>query len=623
MKNQRLLLQDKKKGLLTYKNIGLGLVSFLWGYQVMQAMSLSCVLIFFSYTFYRDIHKGILALFFYLMGCACISFWTFYFNAIILCVFILLIEVHRLFKGHLYSFFPILCGLIALIGNYFTTRNWIEAGMIAYCTYALTLVILKPNEGINQEMQPILVSLFLLSLAACFFKLNEQYSLCIFLFLFTLLAQICNIQAFFLLLFSFSSFLFSSDYLSNWMIGFLLIACMKDCGKGAQLLGFVFPLFLATSKIEVLLFACFLFLSTSFLSSNFDFLSKKQEDYSKRQYALQKRLLEHQLNQFVLIFKSISAYFKDDHSLETSFIEGMAESMQLLSMQLKRVSGSLQEESIRIYEILKGYNYSIIKVNVSENEQGQKRVELFFKECKRQEVHEIILPLLKMNVDPSLKLISFSPERSFRPMARLELASASEMKIKTCKLQIRKLKEASGDTCSIYKWRQYTICTLSDGMGVGKNAQEASKFVTQLTQQLFSCGIPPEMAVQSMNSLLRLKNAESFATLDLLVFDGSLQEVYMSKSGACATLLIRKNEILPIHGQALPLGIIEEIEADCFKMKCYKGDCFILFSDGIEEEELKTWLLNCKKEDYKTVLQTKMEKMNAEDDVTIFLAEVA
>lgn len=622
MKNQRLSLQYRKKGLLTWKTGLMGLACFLWGCQMMQGMSLACCLILFSYYFYRDIHISIFALLFYLVGCACVSFWYLYLNAVLICIFILLIEVIRLFKGTVYSFFPILCGGIVLLENLFYTRNGIEACSMGYCSYAICLALLKPDEAGQYEIAPLMVGLYLISLGACFLKLDWQYNYLILLFIFTVLSQSLNIQALFLLLFAFYPLLQSSTYLLNWSVSFLLVACMKDCGKGAQLLGFVFPLFLASSHIDGPLLACFLFLFASFFSSRLILLSKTEEDYSKRQYALQKHLLEHQLNQFVLIFKSISAYFKENHTLETSFIEGMAESMRLLSIQLKRVSGSLQEESIRIYEILKGYNYPILKVNVSENEQGQKRIELFFKECKRQEVHEMILPLLKMSIDPSLKLISFSPERSFRPMARLELANALEMKIKTCKLQIRKLPEASGDTCGVFKWRQYTICTLSDGMGVGKNAQTDSKFVTELTQQLFSCGIPPEMAVKSMNSLLRLKNEESFATLDMLVFDGIKQEVYLSKSGACATLLIRDNQILSIQGQALPLGIIEEIEADCFKLKCCKGDCFILFSDGIEEEELKKWLLSCKKEEYKAVLQAKMEAMNAYDDGTVFLAEV-
>lgn len=622
MKNHKLSLHSEKKGILTWQNACIGIVCFLWGLQTVRGMSLACILILFSYNFYRNTQIGLFALLFYLMGCACISFWYLYLNTVLICIFILLIEVIRLFKGHLYSLFPVLCGCIALAGTLFYTGNGKEGLMAGYCGYALCLNLMKPEKEIDGESEPLMMGLYLITFGACLLKLNWQYSYLGLLFLFALLARILNVQSLILLIFSFYPLLKQSSYLFGWIAGFLLCSCMKECGKGAQLLGFVFPLFLVSAEADAVLFACVLFFSTSFLSPYFVFLSKKEEDYSRKQYALQKRLLEHQLSQFVQIFKSISFYFKENHALETSFIEGMAESMNLLSMQLKRVSGSLQEESIRIYEILKGYNYPILKVNVSENELGQKRIELFFRECRRQEVHEMILPLLNLSVNPSLKLMSFSPERSFRPMARVELVSALEMKIKTCKLQVRKLQEASGDTCGLFKWRQYTICTLSDGMGVGKNAQAASEFVTQLTQQLFSCGIPPEMAVKSMNSLLRLKNEESFATLDMLVFDGALQEAYLSKSGTCATFLIRKKQILAIQGQALPLGIIEEIEADCFKMKCCKGDLFVLFSDGIEEEELKSWLLDCKKEEYKTVLQAKMEKLEAQDDVTIFLAEI-
>ena len=41
---------------------------------------------------------------------------------------------------------------------------------------------------------------------------------------------------------------------------------------------------------------------------------------------------------------------------------------------------------------------------------------------------------------------------------------------------------------------------------------------------------------------------------------------------------------MEISGESLPIGIIQEIETDCFQIDCQDQDCFVMSSDGVENK---------------------------------------
>ena len=334
------------------------------------------------------------------------------------------------------------------------------------------------------------------------------------------------------------------------------------------------------------------------------------------------KLVEHQLNQFAQIFHSISNYYETIQPSEVTFLDGMAKSMELLSMQLKQSVFTMQDESERIYELIKGYHYDLSKVVSTVTENNQKYIVIHFVDCCKRDIEEVILPLLQMVIDKNLKVVNIESNNFFNNELRVEFMGIKPSDFKAKAYRIVDDNNDSGDTCAIFENQTCTICTISDGMGVGKNASRSSGFITYLCQRLLSAGIPIEMAVKSMNSICCLNKVSSFATLDFLCFDRISNDAYISKSGASPTFLIRDNQMFKIEGQSLPLGIINKVNSDCFKVKCQKNDMFIMTSDGIDEKTIQSWG-KCKKSNLiKENIQETLKNYSENDDASVIFAEI-
>ena len=163
-------------------------------------------------------------------------------------------------------------------------------------------------------------------------------------------------------------------------------------------------------------------------------------------------------------------------------------------------------------------------------------------------------------------------------------------------------------------------------MGCGPQAARSSQFVTQVLQRMLSAKLPVEAAVQSINALLHADQRELFATLDFLCYDQRRHQAFLSKSGACPTYLIREDQIMEISGESLPIGIIQEIETDCFQIDCQDQDCFVMSSDGVEKQVLDQWIRGGDPDQILQRIETglrAMEETGCADDVTVLIARVS
>lgn len=333
-------------------------------------------------------------------------------------------------------------------------------------------------------------------------------------------------------------------------------------------------------------------------------------------------LLEHHLHQFSQIFDLIADYYESSFPSETEFVKGMSASMSHLALNMKQCAFSQEDEAFRITELLKGYHYDVNKVYVSYSDAGSIHVRMLLNECDCKEIEDVILPLLQMNVDQHLKLISCKKAQRFSGSLRADFAGENPYGFKAKIYQVLNEEKISGDTCAVFQHKHHTICTISDGMGIGRNAQKTSGFVTCLTQRLLSCGMPIERIVRCINELCSLNQDEHFATLDFLCFDALNHRAVMAKNGAAPSYLIRGKEIMKIEGHALPLGIIEKISADCYQIEVKRKDLFVMCSDGCNEEMIQKWL-ECNDADKirKSVVKT-LHECEKTDDISVIVAEV-
>ena len=134
---------------------------------------------------------------------------------------------------------------------------------------------------------------------------------------------------------------------------------------------------------------------------------------------------------------------------------------------------------------------------------------------------------------------------------------------------------------------------LSDGMGRGQRAAEESRSVVTLLNRLLLAGAQPLSAIQAVNSVMRLRGGDRFATLDLCLLDARRGEAAFYKLGACLSVLVRRGVCLRVEGGQLPPGVVEPAQPHCVRMRLRAGDTVVMVSDGIADfarEGQEDWL---------------------------------
>ncbi len=347
-----------------------------------------------------------------------------------------------------------------------------------------------------------------------------------------------------------------------------------------------------------------------------------EQDLLKVRLRNSQQQLQHHLRQFSQMFDLIADYYQGSFQKETEFLRGMSSSMSALSLHMKQCALSNEDEAWKIAELLKGYHYDIVKVYVAYSDDGSMRISISLYECVLKDVEDVILPLLQMNVDQSLRVVSCRKTQKLSGLMQIELSGKTPYRFKTKVYRVLNEEQISGDACSVFQYRNHTICTISDGMGAGKKASKASCFVTELSQRLLSCGMPIEHIVKCINSICTLNDNEHFATLDFMCFDSLNHQVVMAKNGAAPSYLIRGKEVLKIEGHSLPLGIIHQIETDCFQMEVRRKDILLMCSDGCDESMIQKWLKCTDAEKMKRMIESMLNECEKRDDMSVIVAEV-
>lgn len=172
-----------------------------------------------------------------------------------------------------------------------------------------------------------------------------------------------------------------------------------------------------------------------------------------------------------------------------------------------------------------------------------------------------------------------------------EVSSKKEhFKIKEGRFQVSaaasdQMKYESGDsvlTCNLPDGKLAII--LSDGMGKGLSAKHESQAVVKELRKLLKKGVQPSRAIKIVNKRL-VGTEESFATVDLTIIDKCTGIASLYKMGATTSFLLSDNKVKKLEQAALPVGMIKRVKASQLKVKLYKGDTFIVVSDGITEAD--------------------------------------
>ncbi len=142
----------------------------------------------------------------------------------------------------------------------------------------------------------------------------------------------------------------------------------------------------------------------------------------------------------------------------------------------------------------------------------------------------------------------------------------------------------SGDSVIYFERENKFFVILCDGMGSGDDAMHQSRLTARLFEKFLKAGFDKETSLRMINSALALKaDQESFSTVDILEIDTGTGECEFLKIGSAQSFIKRKKEIGIISSKSLPVGILENIEAQPIRCKVETGDIIVMVTDGVSE----------------------------------------
>lgn len=198
--------------------------------------------------------------------------------------------------------------------------------------------------------------------------------------------------------------------------------------------------------------------------------------------------------------------------------------------------------------------------------------------------------------------------------------------------------EPSGDNYYIGNVRDgQKLVMISDGMGSGLKASEASQNLIDAMEELLMAGIDNQMAIKLVNMYLSEKNkGEIFATMDMLLVDLYTGQGRLFKQGAATTYIKRRKWIEEIKSTSLPMGVDEEACCEQLSKKIYNQDIILMLSDGVyedliyenKEDYIRNLLINMEYDDVEQVADyiienvTRNSRKELSDDATIIVCKL-
>lgn len=158
----------------------------------------------------------------------------------------------------------------------------------------------------------------------------------------------------------------------------------------------------------------------------------------------------------------------------------------------------------------------------------------------------------------------------------------------------RQGQSASGDAFSWFKdQRGALFVLLCDGMGSGPQARQESELCLKLLEKFLRAGMTAQNALKTLDQALVLHGEETggFSTVDLLELDLYAGQCALYKLGASPSYLKQGGTVKCLSSQSLPAGLTGPTprRVDRLEFQMGPGDCLVLLTDGVAEEE-DDWL---------------------------------
>lgn len=277
-------------------------------------------------------------------------------------------------------------------------------------------------------------------------------------------------------------------------------------------------------------------------------------------------------------------------------LEGVSKVISSLADSLeKNLKDDVNEfilEKEQIIKIAKEKNIDIQDLHIKREKSGKYVVKVYLNSCNLEEDKkscsiEIIEKILSKVLDE--KIVIQKNICGIKNEANLCVNTYSSIDKYMLQLGIcKRTKDGSvisGDSSLMLKLDDGKyLLAISDGMGSGTKARQASQIAIKMLQRLLSSGFDKDTSIELINSTLSSTTEEdTFATLDIAILDLYAGNIEFIKNGACPTYIKENKQVQIIKALSLPAGILENINLVVYDKDIEDNDILVMCSDGIME----------------------------------------
>ncbi len=162
---------------------------------------------------------------------------------------------------------------------------------------------------------------------------------------------------------------------------------------------------------------------------------------------------------------------------------------------------------------------------------------------------------------------------------------APEMPGLEAAIGLRPAREISGDLYDFFEHKdEHTVIAFGDSSGKGAAAALYGAVLDGLMRTLAPRRKSPSHLLKALNDALVQRKVEArYVTLLLMLWHPHSGQFTMANAGSMPPLVCRNGQILKLHVEGVPLGLLPDREYDEIMFQTMPGDSIVLFSDGISD----------------------------------------
>lgn len=286
------------------------------------------------------------------------------------------------------------------------------------------------------------------------------------------------------------------------------------------------------------------------------------------------------------------------------------------------------EEHIKSH--LEGYRFEVSFLKQYRESAQTYTLEIGLMNITSQEIEEELLPILETYLNETLEVVSIKDSMQHLGYTSLILKHNTNYILQHGFQQFSLDPVACGDSYIAFHQNMDHYLAISDGMGQGRAASKESQLTLEILSKLVMNGIGLKDTLDSINTLLKIKNqSDMFTTLDLCSVNLANAKAKLVKYGAYSSFIVGQEKVIEeVECKTLPVGVISTIPMTSYETHLEDGDIIVMASDGVGDnfktivENTIFSIVNQHPQEIATVLMDQVLEERNLDDISIMVIKI-